>query len=156
MALDPTARESNVRDSLKKFFVDNLYKTEGIELLFDRQLATPDVKSKELNKWVSINFGNINPLALSSIYLYFYLCTRQDGEGYQLSQLRDKVMGYLTDSTMTDGIKRIPFYKTNVNPWEPLESTLLVNNIEEDAQILSPDGTKYKRLIVTIIWVAKI
>jgi len=157
MALDATARESNVRDSIKRFFIDNIYKTEGIQLTFDRTLSTPKIQGTEAaTRWVSVNFGPMDMDYLSNLILTVYLCTRQDSEGFRLAQLRDTVMGYLSDTDETDGMKRITFYRSrSTGAWMPIGS-ILVQDVTESGQMLAPDETKYKVLTVRCRFASKI
>lgn len=157
MALDATARESNVRDSIKKYFVDNLARGEGIQFMFDRTLRSPyTVGQRELTKWVSVIFGNMDLEQLAEIDLDLILCTRQDPEGYQLAHLRDKVMGYLIDTTMTDGMARIPFYQSYTTPWVLLGALVVQSVGPESAQVIDEDETKWKIIPVRLRWGAKV
>lgn len=157
MALDPSSREANVRDSIKKYFVDNLYKTESIELTFDIGLDTPHIQdpNSPIDKWVSVNFGEFNFDNLSEYNLQVFCCSRNDPEGFKLAQLRDKVMGYLTDGTKTDGLARISFYRSYASQAWELLGALLVFVEQESKQMIGPDGTKYKLIPVTLKWGAK-
>ena len=158
MSLDPTAREANVRDSIKKYFVDNLWTVDKVPLTFDVALASPNIQgdAESVNKWVSINFGYLDPDGLSSMMLTIYCCTRFDAEGFKLAQLRDRVMGYLTDSDQTDGMRRITFYRSyESQAWEVL-GALLVQLDPESDQFEAEDGTKYKMLNARLRWAAKI
>ena len=70
MALDPTARESNIRDSIKKYFVDNVARGESIELTFDRGLTEPKLTGqRSISRWVSINFEWLDMDTLAEINL---------------------------------------------------------------------------------------
>lgn len=152
MALDPTAREANLRDSIKKHFVDAL--EPNTTVILDKGLATPENVS--LEKWISINFGQMNWSTLSDGYLQIYVCTRKDNEGFKLAQLRDTVMGHLSDITQTDGMKRIDFYRSyQSQPWQ-LIGALLVQEVTESPQLDLDDETKYKLLIVRLRWGSKI
>ena len=97
--LADSAKESNIRDSIKRYWIDNLYTTEGVQLTFDRYLSTPSIQGHTVDKWVSINFGEMELSSLSTHMLNIYCCTRSDGEGFKLAQLRDKTYKYLTDAT---------------------------------------------------------
>ena len=105
MGLDPTAREANVRDSLKKFFVDSFYTTEGLQLTFDKWLSTPKVQGADVDRWISVLFGSMDLGTLSSIDVDIFSCTNMDADGFNLGQLRDKIVNYLIDINMTDGMK---------------------------------------------------
>ena len=157
MTLDNTAKEANVRDSIKRYFVENLYKTESVQLTFDKYLSTPNVQGHAVDKWVSINFGEMALSSLSAHVLEIYCCTRKDGEGFKLAQLRDKVYKYLTDSTKTDGTARIPFYRSRATgAWTLLSTGMIIQNIMESRQFEAEDGTKFKILTVTIRFSSKV
>lgn len=154
MALDPTAREANLRDSVKKFFVDNINRTEGISLAFDNYVTSPKLQGIATNRWVGVQFGPIDMGQESTWYIDVYCCTRQDTEGFKLAQLRDTVMGYLTAGPQTDGFGRIPFYRSYANQaWTSL-GNLLVTDITESAEAPAPDETKFKILTCKLDWCA--
>ena len=157
MSLDDTARESNVRDSLKKYFVDNLNKSSGIDLLFDKGLSTPNIANKAPSKrWVSVNFGQMFREKMATQFLELYCCTRDDPEGFKLCQLSDLVLGLLTDPTMNDNFKRIPLYKSSPTvAWVQIGS-FIVTDFTESQQFEYADLTKYKIITVTLRWAAKI
>lgn len=159
MALEPTAREANVRDSIKKYFVDNIARGEGIQLMFDRTLSSPyTVGPREVTQWVSIIFGYMELDHLAEINLDIILCTRQDPEGFKLAQLRDKVVGYLIDITRTDGMARIPFYRSypQPQPWELLGAMVVQEVGPESGQLIEEDETKYKVIPIRLRWGAKV
>jgi len=158
MALDSTAREANVRDSIKKYFVDNVHRGEGVEVMFDKTLTTPKVTGQRtVTQWVSIIFGYIDMDTLSEINLDVIVCTRKDPEGFRLAQLRDKVVGYLVDTDMTDGMARIPLYKSYpTDPWELLGALIVQSFGPESGQIIEEDETKYKIIPTRLRWGAKL
>lgn len=158
MTLDPTARESNIRDSVKKYFKDTLRTANGIDVTFDRQLTFPDVgvPSTTTNRWVLINFGPMEIKHLSEIYLDVVCCTRQDNEGYKLAHLRDLVLGFLSDETKTDSFARIPFYRSYENQTWELLGAFVVTDVQESGQLQALDGTKYKILSVKLRTASKI
>ena len=112
MALDPTARESNFKDSIIKYFVENLKDVEKLHLSFDKSMSLPYLQGVSQQKWVMINWGPFNRDILSEGIIEIRCGARQDNEGFLLAQLSDKVAGYLSDITTTDGMKRIPFYRS--------------------------------------------
>jgi len=143
MSLDPTARRANFKDSLKKFFVEQLEAGKGVELMFDKSLSTPDLISKTVNRWVNIDIGDIDRSYMSEIHIDIYCCTRKDPEGFRLAQLTDTVMELLTDATTTDGMKRIPFYRSHpTDAWTVL-GAFVVSEIIESRELESVDETKY-------------
>ena len=156
MALDPTAREANYRDSMKKYIVDNIKVTEQINLSFDKTINAPVLTSKNLRRWVVVNFGTLHRDHLSSAILDVYCCTRQDNEGFRLAQLTDIVVGYLTDNT-GDGMKRITLYRSYPPPtaWDVIGG-IVVQDIHESSKLLAEDETKYKLLTVLLRFASKI
>jgi len=160
MGLDATARESNVRDSYKKYFIDNIKKVSNIELVFDAGLSTPKIhgQKNEIKKWVSITMGSKTRGTLSEMTLDLHCCIRSDSEGHGLSQLGDTVMNYLVDTTKTDGMRRIPFYQSKAggfSGWTDI-GAMLITDIIESGDIEGPDNTKFKTFTVTIKWASKI
>jgi len=157
MALDPTAREANVRDSLKKYFVDTFHPT--YQLTFDRGMATPRIQGNlelDIDKWIAVNFGPLDRGDMGEHWLRIYCCTRRDNEGFKLAQLGDAVMGALSDTSQTDGMRRIDLYRSyQSQAWE-LIGALLVQEILESEQYEAEDETKYKILNVRLRWSAKI
>jgi hypothetical protein len=151
MVLDPTTREANVRDSVKKFFKDNLYTAESIKVSFDKSLASPKLQGQTtVVKWVSVNFGDLDiNETLSTCELLVLPCTREDPEGYQLAHLNDKVRGYLEASG------RITLYRSYENQeWEVLGAMMVFVGIISQ-QMTAKDGTKYRRIPVLLKWGSK-
>ena len=158
MALDPTARESNVKDSIKKFFIETFETGYSIPLLFDVGLATPNLQNMTVRRWMTISVGISALDNMSEAELRLFLCTRTDPEGFVLAQLRDTVMGELTNTTETDGLKRISLYRSKeVGAWDLIGSLLVMQPIfESPRSIVAPDETKYKTLTCRLRWGTKI
>jgi len=156
MPLDPTAREANVRDSIKKYFVDSL--TPQYYLMFDKGMSKPNVQGtpSEVDRWISINFGAMDRGTLSEHDLRIYCCTRKDNEGFKLAQLTDTVLGFLSDATATHGMKSIPLYRSYQDQAWTLIGGLLVQEVTESQQVIADDETKYKILNVLLRWSSKI
>lgn len=156
MALDATARYANVKDSIKKYFIDNLYTVENVPLQFDVTLGDPDTLDKGVNKWVSIKFGPMVRGTVCDLDLELWCCTRSDNEGFRLAQLTDTVMGYITDTTTTDGFKRIPFYRSKaVGAWELL-GAMVITEQAETASEETEFGIKFRLITCTLKWAAKV
>ena len=164
MALDQTAKQANVKDSIKKYFVDNFQKNQTevnkIPLTFDRQgLSEPKIQGQPVGvaKWVVIDIGSMYLDTLSTVNLDIICCTKQDPEGYQLNHLRDRVMGYLIDSSVTTGSGvKIPFYRSRATGAWTLLGNLVVSDIRESRDLVAEDGTKYKVTYVELRWGAKV
>jgi hypothetical protein len=156
MSLDASARESNLKDSIKKFFVDRIGTQEGVPITFDKVLSSPNVMGKEVDRWVGVTFGPITLDTMSDVIIEVYCCTRRDNEGYKLSQLRDKVMGYLVDGNMLDGMARIDFYQSSYSGSWNLLGKLLVWEILPSGDLIATDETKFKVLTVILKMAMKI
>ncbi len=155
MTIDATIRESNLRDSIKKYFVDALYTTEGIDLLFDKFLSSPKVQGNEIDKWYAIMIGEIDLGTLSEVQLDIFCCARKDAEGFKLAQLRDKVMNYLIDTSQTDGMARITLYKSSATEAWTNIGGMVVQILSESPQMDAEDNTKFKSITVSLRWGGK-
>lgn len=158
MALDATARETNFRDSVKKFFEDNIDTAEGIPVTFDVTLSMPDYRDRKVDRWVAVSFGPIQLGTLASAMFKVTIATRQDAEGFKQAQVRDTVMGYLTDDTKTDSMARIPLYRSHQDPaaWTLLDGGIIIQDIIEGESWLAEDKTKVKTLDVRARWGSKL
>jgi len=155
MGLDATAREANVRDSLKKFFVDTLETIENISLTFDKGLSVPKIQGNSLDKWVSINFKEIETDLVARHSIDIVCCSRKDTEGFILAQLRDKVMGYLEDKDQFDSIRRISLYRSSATEaWTKIGGIMAYPG-NESRQMEDEDGTKFKIINVDLRWAIK-
>jgi len=160
MTLDATAREANIRDSLKKYFIDTFETAKGIIVTFDKGLSNPDLQpGSTVHRWISVNQGPIEIKDLSDIFVYVYCCTRQDNEGFKLAQLVDTVMEGLSvdPATATTSLKRITFYRSLPAPdaWVPI-GALVVQSIDSSMNLEAPDETKYKILNVRLRTASKV
>jgi len=154
MTLDSTARQSNIMDSIKKYFVDNL----SYSLTFDKALSAPNIRGKLVDRWVSFVLGDMELGHMSSIYLDIYCCTRQDNEYFKLAQVRDTVYDLLidVDANKTDTMARIPFYASHPTDSWTLLGTLLVQEIIESSNLEADDETKFKILHVRLRTASKV
>lgn len=157
MALDPTARTANIKDSLKKYFVDNVKRISGIALTFDKAMSAPRIQgAAAVNRWVSVKLDDLDLKTLSDQFLSIYCCTRADREGYVLAQTVDTVMGYLSDTTQTDGYARIPFYRSyEAQDWVLL-GAFLVTETHISSEMEGPDETKFRIITVRLRFASKV
>ena len=139
-SIEPSEQRKNVKDSIKKYFVDNLETASNIELTFDKSLSTPGIFGGGVTRWLNVQLGPMNRGGLMDLTLFSYCVTRNDPEGFRLAQLTDTVMGYLSDAERTDGMRRIPFYRSS--DWT-LIGALLVQRTFESQELEGPDGSKY-------------
>lgn len=142
MALDPTVLETQLRASVKKFFVDNMETENGVKVGFDRTVSPPAGDHKQ---WVNVSLDNIIVKQVSDAVLNIYLFTRDDIEGTKLSQLRDTLFQYLYEGY-------IDYYDSE---WNKVGGMLLFIDEESGIQYVS-DSTKMKSLIATLRWSALI
>lgn len=152
MALDATVRESNVWDSVRKFFVDNLKRGgPGIPIGFDIGLASPKIAGNEVvAKWINIESGSIDSKTVSSYSFRVICCTRKDNAGFKLTQLRDTLMGYLKPSG-EQGI--IPLYQTREGgEWGTAIGGMLIYINGESERLTSSNEIKFKVVDVTLKW----
>ncbi len=155
MTLNALAKESNVRSSLKKYFVDAL----GDAITFDISLTSPDIRTqgtKAVNQWYNLVFGEFGRNSLATYYFEIYCLSRQDAEGTKLAKMTDELMDLLVDNSNQDGTKRIPLFDTEDVPWEQIGS-MVVQDIEDVPTIsMVEDETKIKVFSVRMRWGAKI
>lgn len=159
MSLSPLAREANYKDSIKKYFVDNIYRTENIPVTFDKMINFPEVFQESfkvfddrIDRWISVISGGIvENSPLITAYPSIYVCTRRDVEGFKLSQLRDTVRSLL------DMAMAIPFYRSYPAPIEwQLLTYMQVFHTGESEQLTTKDETKFKRISLSLKWTATI
>ena len=157
MALHATAREANVVDSLKKYFIDNLETVEGLVVTFDKALSQPKLTGRFTDRWVSVAMGPISFDTLSTALIDIYCCTREDNEGFKLAQLRDTVEGYMTnDGSPGDGKKIIPFYQSHPTDAWVLLGGMVVADVIASARLEAPDETKYRILTARLLFASKV
>jgi len=143
MALDATAREANVWDSIKKFLIDNM---TTYSLTFDKALSAPAISGKAVDRWYSVVMGGTEFGDMSDIILDIFVCTRKDNEWHKNAQMRDSMFELLTDDTQPDGWRRITFYQSHpTNVWVNIGG-ILITDIIESPRMDAPDETKYKVL----------
>ncbi len=158
MTLDATARQANIKDSLKKFFIDSLETGAERALTFDKALSAPDIQGKAVDRWYSIHFGQMIPEDLTDIIVELYCCTRKDNEGFKLAQLRDTAMEYLSADHVTtgDSTKRIDFYQSSPTvAWTKIGGLVIVN-IVESGELEAPEETKFKVLTIRLKTASKV
>lgn len=155
MSLHPLSRESNVKASIKKFFVDAL----GTSVTFDTSLASPDVRKQgpaAVKQWYNVDFGEMGRDSLAIYYFEVYCMSRQDPEGVLLGQMADTLMDLLVDNTNQDGTKRIPLYDVSQTPWALLTNMEVQDVWDAPATDMVEDETKLKIFSVRLRWGAKI
>ncbi len=152
MAIHPTLSESCLKNSIKKFFIDNIAIPESISINFDVIYVQPEDVNGDLDQWLSVKFGNIEGGTLSRSHIIVHFFTRKDTEGVDLSLLRDMIVDKITDLNASDGLVRIPFYDLT---WNQIGSILpIVLSDSEKPEVLK-DGTKWNWIRINLCWGAK-
>ncbi len=154
MAIEPTASAANIKNSLKKYLVDELATGAGHTITFDTNLLDPNLHDEKTEQWYVAHFGSSIRSGLSSQILQLYCCTRRDAEGSNLVQLADTAFEFLMDADQVDGKRRVPFFDTSGAEWSAL-GQLVVDRIDDSDEFDGPDDTKYRILACQIRWVAK-
>ena len=153
--MNPLSMETNVKSSLKKYFVDVF----ADAVTFDTSLASPDIRSQGpsvVKQWYNVDFGPFGRDALAEYMFDIYCLSRQDMEGVKLSEMVDTMMALLLDPSVGDGIRRIPLYDVTQTPWE-LVTNMMVQDIWDSPNVdITEDETKLKVLSVRLRWGAKI
>jgi hypothetical protein len=149
--MNALAKETNVKGSLKKYFVDIFDNA----ITFDVSLASPDIRKQgkdAVKQWYNVKFGQFGRNALSEYLFDIYCLSRQDTEGKMLSVSADAMMNSLVDSTKSDGMRRIALYDIEQSPWL-LIGAMVVQDINDAAPFaVQEDETKVKIFNVRLRW----
>lgn len=141
MAIDPTLMETNLRRSIKKFFLDGIMSGESIPVWFDRTVSPPDT---ETDRWVNVKLQTTMPRTVSVGSVDVYMFSKNDLEGDQLADLRDKVLNLLYP-------RNIDLYDGSWNKIGGIQVTIE----EVGPQRYNPDGSKMSSMGLTLRWGAK-
>ncbi len=153
--ISPVSKETNLKNSIKKYFLDSLETLESIPVFFEDLTETPsDVNGDKLLQWVVISFGRGNLGNVSEKLVSIEAYTRNDSEGDDLSALCDVIMGYILNEDSTNGLATIPFYDTSSDPWVFVGGMMpflqpSLNEMQGD------DYTKYKAINILCKWGGK-
>ena len=140
----PTVKKENWQFSIKKYVIDNLKRNDGIEILTDRFQAPSD---PIITRWCVLRNGTDIHGTFKAYTFELYAVTRKDPESIELIRLCDKITDYfLSDTSITDGYKRIPFYDKDT---KEVIGQMLVTDFKDSDEINGPDQSKFK--IYTII-----
>lgn len=141
MALDVTLSEECFKNSIKKFFVDSLYTTQGIYIEFDTEYKIPKKEGVEVDQWIVFHFDGLHYKgSVAEGRVAAYLFSRRDEEGSDLGVLRDKLLDLLIDEDATDGRARVGLFDTS---WVK-QTSMVVDIGDESKQETAKDQTKYR------------
>jgi hypothetical protein len=155
--LDDSIKEVNFRASVKRFFRERLENAQHIPVSFDITTTSPAIQDSTLSKWVVVQFGSGDFSPLSRRVIQLFCCTRKDPEAVELAKISDLLVELLYDNTMTDKMRRIPFYRPadTLQAWT-LIGALLVQDVSPGIDATAPDGTKYRMYNALLRWGTKV
>jgi len=157
--VDATAKEINIKRSLKKFFLEGLMSTSPIlaPVYFDFLFDVPeDIHGTKVDKWVVFVLGELQFETLSTLTGYLYLFTRKDREGDEITRLTDTVYELFEDTQANTGSYAIPLYDTEVTPWAEIGKLQAAQIIDVHGVQSGKDKTKFRTLNVTFRWGAAV
>jgi len=157
MALDATARETNFRDSMRRYLFTSLKTTEGYNVFFRQGFTSVNIiESKSVDKWIIITFGPIRLDIMSESIIELRPCTRGDTSLFKLAQMVDKIVGYLTPSS-GDGVTRIPFYQSAPasEDWTEIGG-IVVQDIDVSGDLVAEDNTNFRVITVRVRFASKV
>lgn len=146
--MHPNCKESNYQDSVKKYLLST-FAERNTPIVFDRTLRNPDTLNNSIDEWVSVIYGSMIYGATTMPVLYIYCCTRGDAEQYRLVRLTDFTRSLFLDSSMPDGIKRIPVYNFDTEGQEQIGFVLPRDIASGDTFDLN-DQTKVRQLTIQL------
>jgi len=154
MALDATAKIVNVKKSVRKYFLDNLYTIDGYEVTFDKGFTPPKVQGVEKNQWYSLNFLESNNESKASQDIEIIIASRNDPEGDTVMAMRDTLFKYIVGDE--GGQRSITLYNCD-NPASlvSLGGMLIIPRINTGV-LEAEDNTKYILFPITILYGVKI
>lgn len=154
MSLDATALLLNVKKSIRKYFLDNLYTTEGYEVTFDKGFAPPKVQGLEKDNWYSVNFISNNNENQASTSMDIVIASRVDPEGDIVMGMRDTLFAYLIGNE--GGQRSITLYNC-ANPANLASIGGMIIIPESASGIMeAEDGTKYIIFPIRLLYGVKI
>lgn len=157
MALDPTARETNFRDSMRRYLFTSLKDTEGYNVFFKQGFTSVNIQeSKSVDKWIIVSFGPISLEHMSTGIVEIRPCTRQDPNYFKLAQMVDSILGYLTPGS-GDGSTRITFYQSApaAENWVDIGG-LLVQDVDVSGDLTADDETNFRIITVRVRFASKL
>lgn len=160
MVLDATARETNFRDSMRKYIFDNVKTVSGYPVFFKQGFTSvfiAEVKENPtLEKWVLCSFGTVRLGTMSDALMEIRPCTRNDVNYFKLAQMVDTILGYLTPGE-GDGSTRITLYQSAPPPasWTDIGG-ILVHDIDVTGDLSADDDTNYRVIAVRLRFASKI
>lgn len=148
MALHYTAKESNIRNSVKRFFHQDV--VDSIKFVYGTYGLIPSKMSE--SRWVAVTFGTYVGGTLSEYDISLHLFVKEDPNEEKIADFRDELMKSLIDYSAPDGMKRIPLVDENWNT--PGDEALIFINDEVSGTVKDTE-TKFKTVSLTLKWGSK-
>ena len=142
---------------MRKYFVDNLKTGEGYSVFFRQAFTSVNIReSKTVEKWIVISFGPLVLDIMSEATIEIRPCTRNDPTFFKLSQMTDKIVGYLTPSS-GDGTTRITFYQSAeaAVDWTVIGG-IVVQDVHISQDMQAEDGTNFKVITARVRFASKL
>lgn len=141
MSLEPENKLTNVRYSLKKFFLENIETKHEIKFYLDRSL-TPKSPTIAIDRWILVNLGGLIPGVVSELHITIHILSRRDIEGDDLAEMYDKLIeefhsGFIAFYDAETKVQ-IGGFKVFLDPLEGFSYTW--------------DDTKIQNMFITIKW----
>lgn len=150
MPLDASARQANIMDSVRKFFIDNVKRNSGIPLGFDTTIADPDIlRNTTRDRWVIVNFGTFVPGTVCLQLLSIVCAAKHDQQNFKVAQVRDTIVSYLNPNGM---LGTIDLYQSSQSEAWTKIGGVLVKIVSESGFLLASNDIKYKTIDVDLKW----
>ena len=150
--MDATLKLTNVKKSLKKYFLYFFTTTNNVKVIYDKWLVKEYLATQTAGKWIFINFGEPIIATLSSLEVTLIACSKGDPEGVELSKLQDFIVECLTDTTSDRKI--VDFYNTYTSPWT-LIGGIVIKQTGGGKESLGDENVNVSVINVRAKWGAK-
>jgi len=136
-------KHTNLKRSLRKYFVEYFYDTNGIEISFDKNIAIPFLKDTSVSQWVAIHIEGREIDTINECSVILFCCCRY---GTDLDVLTNTALNALIED---DGeVKTIPLYDTDDNELGKL--VIFMNPIDDEMKL--DDQTNFSRIPLYVKW----
>lgn len=158
MGLNDTAKEVNIKSSLRRFFIEELYQTGSIPVVFGQGFAYPSGLNSDV--WVNVEFNEIYWGHNSKTFPDLFVCTNKGYDDHYLDEKTDVIRGMMSeadDEDSTDGWKRITLYKyAATQPWDVIGHAQIIEVLTPTGVITvdGVEGYKFSKLVPEIVWAA--
>lgn len=162
MAIDETAKLSNIVGSVRKFLFDNLTTIEGISVYFDQRI---DIRKRENEEqWYEVVVLPNNLESLQFQEFKITPATINDSGSERLYNLRDTLLKYLSDpeKSNNDGFRTrfIPIHSITGTGSSRVAgdvvSNATISRLEQGPEKEAKDQTRFLSIDITLFLDAKL